>query len=115
VLHEFGGHVLFASTKRVRIVFLLKPKPAHAKISNPQMALNVNQNILWLNQTKNYLQIPVKNLVLVQVLHCQNNLTKVHFDVFFLQLDFFLSAEVEKEFTAWVIIEKEVKIVLGLK
>jgi hypothetical protein len=32
-----------------------------------------------------------------------------------LQLDFFLSAEVEKEFAAWVIIEKEVKIVLGLK
>jgi hypothetical protein len=32
-----------------------------------------------------------------------------------LQLDFFLSAKVEKELAAWVIIEKEVKIVLGLK
>jgi hypothetical protein len=32
-----------------------------------------------------------------------------------LQFDFFLSTEVEKEFAAWVIIEKEVEIVLGLK
>jgi hypothetical protein len=32
-----------------------------------------------------------------------------------LQLDLLLSAEVEKELAAWVIIEEEVEIVLGLE
>ena len=40
----------------------------------------------------------------MQVLHGQNDLTKIHLDIFFLELDLLLSAQVEKQLPAWVVV-----------
>ena len=51
----------------------------------------------------------------MKVLHCQDNLTKINFNVLFLQFHFLLCAQVKKQLATWVVIEKKVKIVLRLE
>lgn len=52
MLHELRRHVLLAATKGVGVVFLFEPEPTHAKVSDAEVALNVDQNILRLNYHK---------------------------------------------------------------
>ena len=105
IVEHLGAQVLWRPTKRVRSL-IFPDDFGQTEISNLDMAIHVNENILWLYVTVNYIFV-------VKVLEAEQNLT--HVKLCKSLRKFPLLKQVAKKFTSCTDIHNEEKFFSALE